>query len=131
MESPDKAVRLMERIASSLSWYQIDGPPSVAAVHPSSLSPEEQAIRQRVLEWDEAFRSLEVLLRQGVVSTFSVTSDRFTIVVFGEGSLPWHSLSKGQTQQPTRGSPCAVMFPSQDEVRTMLQESHVPFDIAP
>lgn len=133
MESPDKAIRLMERIASSLSWYQVDGLPSLNAptVHLSTLTAEERAIRRRIDEWDEAFRSLEVLLRQGVVSTFSVTADRFTVVVFGEGAGPWQSSRTGLSHQPARGAPCAVMFPSQDEVRTMLQENHVPFDVAP
>jgi len=132
MEVPDKAVRWVERIASCLSWYQLDGPPMPSTPLAQSLNstPEERAARRRVEEWDEAYRSLEVLLRQGMVPTFTILADRFSVAVFGDGAGPWKSSRTGSMQQPTRDSPCAVLFPSRDEFRTMLQENHVPFEVA-
>jgi len=135
-EAPDKAVRWMDRITACMSWYQLDGPlrPENGLQQARAPAPtaEERAARRRVEEWDEAYRSLEVLLRQGVVPTFSIVTDRFTVSVFGEGSGPWVSSRPGSTsqQQPTREAPCAVMCPSMDELRMMLQENHVPFEVA-
>jgi len=132
MEVPDKAVRWVERIAACLSWYQLDGPPMPSTPLAQSLNatPEERAAWRRVEEWDEAYRSLETLLRQGVVPTFTILADIFSIAVFGDGSGPWKSSTRGSVQQPTRNSPCAVLFPSLDDFRTMLQENHVPFEVA-
>lgn len=137
-EAPDKAVRWMERIASCLSWHQLDGPlrPPHRPVATRSQAPgaEERTARRRVEEWDEAYRGLEVMLRQGVVPTFTVLTDRFSVSVFGEGSGPWVASQTGANRMPSSSRPCAVMCPapahSLDNLRTMLQESHVPFEVA-
>lgn len=137
-EAPEKAVRWMERIASCLCWHQLDGP--VRPPHPAlasrnqTVGAEDRVARRRVEEWDEGYRSLEVLLRQGMVSTYTMLADRFSVSVYGDGAGPWVQTIAGTPKQPSRSTPCAVMCPSPgnslDSIRTMLQESHVPFEVA-
>lgn len=133
MADPDKAVKWMDRIAACLAWYEVEGPLrplSHAVGGPGATSIEERQAWRRVDEWDEAFRSLETLLRQGLVSSYAIIADRFTVVVLGEGSAPYTCRRRGETQQPSQREPCAVLYPSFDEFRRMLQENHVPFEIA-
>lgn len=131
MTEPDKAVVWMDRIAACLSWYQLEGPlvPSTPLVSNSS-STEDHLAWRRVEEWDEAFRCLETLLRQGLIPSFTIVAERFSITVFGEGTGPWLSPSKTPTPKPTQNTPCALLCPSLDEFRTMLQENHVQFEVA-
>jgi len=132
MSDKDKAVKWMEKIAACLSWYELEGPlvPSTPLTHLKSASLEDRAAWRRVEEWDEAFRSLETLLRQGLVSSFTISAERFSVSVFGEGSGKWTLPHTGATLQPTKHAPCAVICPSFEAFRTMLQENHVPFEIA-
>lgn len=39
-------------------------------------------------------------------------------------------MRSGETQRPTHAAPCAVLCPSVDELRRMLQENHVSFEVA-
>lgn len=134
VSDPDKAVQWMDRIIRCLSWYEVEGPamPTTASASSAATSavPEERSAWRRTEEWDEAFRSLHTLLRQGLVSSFVVVAERFTVTVFGDGSGPWESANDGSSHRPTQQSPCAVVCPSHAEFRTMLQENHVGFDIA-
>jgi len=133
LENPDNAAKWLERVVGCLSWYEIMGPPLPSfRRHVSISGPAEAEVNlawRRVEQWDEAFRSLVVLLRQGLVSTFVVVADRFSVIVLGEGSGPWISPSGGKPHKPTRDDPCAVLFPSQ-VIRRVLQENHVPFETA-
>mmetsp|Transcript_40518 Transcript_40518/g.75272 ORF Transcript_40518/g.75272 Transcript_40518/m.75272 type:complete len:583 (+) Transcript_40518:103-1851(+) len=132
--APDKAVKWMDQIIRCLSWYEVEGPamPTTAAASSAATSavPEERSAWRRVEEWDEAFRSLQTLLRQGLISSFVVVAERFTVTVFGDGSGPWDSANEGCSHRPTQQSPCAIVCPSHAELRMMLQENHVAFDIA-
>lgn len=130
MTDPDKAVRWMERIADCLTWYQLEGPLFPTTALASNITPEERLAWRRVEEWDQAFRSLDTLLRQGLVSTFAIVSERFSVTVFGEGTGPWTSSRTGSMHRPTKSAPCAVLCPSVDEIRRMLQENHVSFEVA-
>merc|ERR1740129_2358968 len=120
----------MERITACLTWYQVEGPPVPAPLAAAGPTAEERASRRRAEEWDEAFRSLEGLLRQGVVSSFCIISERFGVTVLGEGSGQWKHPKTGEWQRPTLSAPCAVLCPSVDELRKMLQQNHVPFEVA-
>jgi len=130
MTDPDKALLWMERIANCLTWYQLEGPSVPTAPLTSGASLEERLAWRRVEEWDEAFRSLHALLRQGLVSTYAIVSERFAVIVCGQGSGPWTSSRSNETQRPTHAAPCAVLCPSVDELRRMLQENHVSFEVA-
>lgn len=144
---PDKAVLWMQRIMACLGWYELEGPPmpihsggsygggpraaqKTLAIRAAADIPEVRAAWRRVEEWDEALRSLELLLRQGIVPSFVIVAERFSVTVLGEGSGPWTSSLTGDVQRPTSKSPCAVLCPSVNELREMLQANHVPFDIA-
>jgi len=130
MTDPDKALLWMERIANCLTWHQLEGPSVPTAPLSSGASLEERLAWRRVEEWDEAFRSLHALLRQGLVSTYAIVSERFAVIVLGQGSGPWISTRSSETQRPTYAAPCAVLCPSVDELRRMLQENHVSFEVA-
>eukprot|EP00929_Paragymnodinium_shiwhaense_P021900 TRINITY_DN14158_c0_g1_i1.p1 TRINITY_DN14158_c0_g1~~TRINITY_DN14158_c0_g1_i1.p1 ORF type:complete len:568 (-),score=176.40 TRINITY_DN14158_c0_g1_i1:39-1742(-) len=130
---PDKALKWLDRVAGGLTWYEVEGPPlpnDRAQGVFEALQAEEQQARRRVEEWDEAYRSLEMLLRQGLLSTFAVVTERFHVVVLGEGAGPVFCRRTGQLRKPSQHAPIAVLAPSQDELRVMLQENHVPFDVA-
>mmetsp|Transcript_135849 Transcript_135849/g.422016 ORF Transcript_135849/g.422016 Transcript_135849/m.422016 type:complete len:554 (-) Transcript_135849:52-1713(-) len=131
MKDPDKAVRWLERIAACLTWYRVEGPavPTTPATA-SGAGPEERAAWRRVEEWDEAYRGLEQLLRQGLLPAFRVQTDRFSVTVFGEGAGPWKCPRTGAPKRPSSSAPCAVLCPSADELRRMLQENHVSFEVA-
>lgn len=136
-DDAERAVKWMEKLCACLLWFEVEGPllpPARLAdariFHVPSAVPEERSAMRRVEEWDEAFRSLEVLLRQGLVSSFVIVSELFSVTVFGEGGGPWQSAKSGEAQRPTHGAPCAILCPSQSEIRTMLQENHVEFDVA-
>jgi len=130
MTDPDKALLWMERIANCLTWYQLEGPSVPTAPLAPGASLEERLSWRRVEEWDEAFRSLHALLRQGLVSTYAIVSERFAVIVLGQGSGPWISTRSSETQRPTHSAPCAVLCPSVDELRRMFQENHVSFEVA-
>ncbi|CAK0839472.1 unnamed protein product, partial [Prorocentrum cordatum] len=54
---------------------------------------------------------------------------RFSVTVVGDGAgCAVHAA--GGSLAPTREAPCAVLCPSQGELRAMLQENHVPFEVA-
>jgi len=69
-------------------------------------------------------------MRQGLISNFSIVGDRFTIMVFGEGCGPWTSPEGDPVPQPTSNAPYAVLNPSLEEFRRMLQANHVSFEVA-
>ncbi|CAJ1380836.1 unnamed protein product [Effrenium voratum] len=123
MSQKDRAVAWLGRIASSLSWHEADGPPNKQTNEP----PDE-----KVKDWDEAYRSLWVLLRQGVLQSFSMESERFTVTVFGEGTGPWTAGDAGDARgavRPSSKEPCAVVWPSTRELRGLLQEEQAPFSV--
>jgi len=132
MGNPDMAVKWIEKLCACLMWFEVEGPLmlSTPVAHSPSAVPAERSARRRVEEWDEAFRSLEVLLRQGLISSFVVATERFTVTIFGKGSGPWESAQSGESQRPSQDSPCAVLCPSQAEIRTLFQDNHVGFNIA-
>eukprot|EP00747_Dinoflagellata_sp_TGD_P181294 gnl/TRDRNA2_/TRDRNA2_35081_c0_seq1.p1 gnl/TRDRNA2_/TRDRNA2_35081_c0~~gnl/TRDRNA2_/TRDRNA2_35081_c0_seq1.p1 ORF type:complete len:548 (+),score=65.26 gnl/TRDRNA2_/TRDRNA2_35081_c0_seq1:71-1714(+) len=131
VEDPDKAVRWLERIAGCLSWHELEGPavPRTSRINPCQRPDECQAWR-RVDEWAEAFASLEVLLRQNLCASFMIVTDRFSVTVLGEGSGPWEPQRDGAVSTATQSAPCAVLCPSVPDIRTMLEENHVPFEVA-
>eukprot|EP00931_Biecheleriopsis_adriatica_P106091 TRINITY_DN80601_c0_g1_i1.p1 TRINITY_DN80601_c0_g1~~TRINITY_DN80601_c0_g1_i1.p1 ORF type:complete len:529 (+),score=115.01 TRINITY_DN80601_c0_g1_i1:53-1639(+) len=132
LSEPDKAVSWLARVSSCLSWYEAEGPPRPLTSRPpgSNLSPSEREAQRRVEEWDEAYRSLGNLLRQGMLPCFSVVAERFSLNVFGEGAGRWTSSLTGQRLSPSQAEPCAVLWPSSYELRTFLQENHVHFVMA-
>eukprot|EP00927_Polykrikos_kofoidii_P043012 TRINITY_DN3706_c0_g2_i1.p1 TRINITY_DN3706_c0_g2~~TRINITY_DN3706_c0_g2_i1.p1 ORF type:complete len:614 (-),score=94.21 TRINITY_DN3706_c0_g2_i1:65-1906(-) len=133
MADPDKAVKWMDRIAACLSWYELEGPPrpfTRSAGGASVVPVEERMACRRVDEWDEAFRSLGTLLRQGLLSSFTIIAERFTVSVLGEGAAPYKCRRTSELRHPSQDEPRAVLFPSFDELRSMLQENHVPFEVA-
>lgn len=131
MTDPDKAARWLERINACLCWYQVDGPPLPASAEAAGqAAAEDRSSRRCVEEWDEAYRSLEVLLRQGLIPSFAIATDRFSVTVFGDGSGSWKSSRAGAMHAPSKGTPCAVLSPSLESIRGMLQENHVPFEVA-
>lgn len=122
LEDTEKAVRWMERIAACCSWYELAGP-SIPTVPRTTEGSDERAAWRRVDQWDESYRSLEVLLRQGLIPGFVLAGDRFSVTVLGES---------GKRLRPgTESEMFAVLCPSQDEIRVMLQENHVEFEVAP
>ena len=123
----NKAVAWLAKISEILCWHEVDGP-ARGPVEPAT-GPHEDC--REVQEWDEAYRSLWVLLLQGVISTFCIESDRFSVVVFGDGTEPWTSPTSGEVIKPSRLEPCAVLWPSTRELRCMLQGNHVYFDMPP
>eukprot|EP00930_Biecheleria_cincta_P055195 TRINITY_DN41543_c0_g1_i1.p1 TRINITY_DN41543_c0_g1~~TRINITY_DN41543_c0_g1_i1.p1 ORF type:complete len:523 (-),score=80.21 TRINITY_DN41543_c0_g1_i1:86-1654(-) len=139
LANPDKAAAWLARIAACLSWYEADGPPrviqgsSTANTGHSSLPADAagKVAQQRIDEWDESFRSQWLLLRQGMLPCFSLLAERFSLSVFGEGSGPWTSSISGEACKPSQAEPCAVLWPSSYELRTLLQVNHVPFEMAP
>lgn len=132
MGNPEKATEWMEKLCACLVWFEVEGPLRISTPTEQAPSavPEERSAIRRVEEWDEAFRSLQVLLRQGLISSYVIATERFTVTIFGEGAGPWESAQSGDTQKPSQDCPCAVLCPSQVEIRSMLQDSHVAFDIA-
>lgn len=90
----------------------------------------ERAAWRRIDEWDEAFRSLEVQLRQGLISTFTIEDRYFSVTVQGDGAGEWTCAGTAQAHKPSSQGPCAVMCPSQDDVRQMLQQNHAAFRVA-
>lgn len=136
LANPDKAAAWLARIAACLSWYEADGPLRVAqGSSAASTGAEKEAAekeaQQRIEEWDESFRSQWLLLRQGMLPCFTLLADRFSLSVFGEGSGPWTSSISGEACRPSQAEPCAVLWPSTYELRTLLQANHVPFEMAP
>ena len=127
LSDENKAVSLLAKIANSLCWYEVEGPVPVPGPVQSSSCQQSRQIR----EWDEAYRSLWVLLRQGVVPSFCLEAERFSVMVFGDGGGTWTSPSSGQQVKPSRSEPCAILWPSIRELRSMLQENHVYFDMPP
>lgn len=131
---PDKAVRWMDQIVGALSWSELEGPvrPGEPRKYPqSSMAEGHRAAWKRVDDWDEAFRCLEVMLRQGLISTFVIEDKWFTVTVLGEGAGDCAAAHmSGATQRPTKRTPIAVMCPSQDDVRKMLQRHHAAFKVA-
>lgn len=135
MENTDMALKWMDKLCAQLCWFEVEGPLVLStSVRQTpqvwSAVPEERSAKRRMEEWDEAFRSLQVLLCQGLISSFVIASERFTVTVFGEGAGPWESAQSSSVQQPSQKSPSAVLCPSQPELRTMFAENHVMFDIA-
>lgn len=131
---PDNAVRWMGQIANTLSWSELEGPVRPAEPRkypPSSMTAVQRAAWRRMDEWDEAFRSLENLLRQGLIPSFVIEDKWFTVTVLGEGAGKCSPASEsGAAQRPTKQAPVAVMCPSQDDVRKMLQRHHAGFKTA-
>ncbi|CAE8588698.1 unnamed protein product [Polarella glacialis] len=140
LSDPDKAVAWLARVAACLSWYEVEGPllPSIGsesiptasmgtAVASAALQKEAQ---RRVEEWDESYRSLWLLMRQGMLPSFGIIAERFTVMVFSEGTGPWTSPMTGETFKPSQAQPCAVLWPSSYELRSVLQENHVHFEMA-
>mmetsp|Transcript_16306 Transcript_16306/g.28528 ORF Transcript_16306/g.28528 Transcript_16306/m.28528 type:complete len:531 (-) Transcript_16306:77-1669(-) len=132
LTDPDKAASWLARVASCLSWYEAEGPmrPPDASSSTSSGSraaaapSQEKDATKKVEDWDEAYRSLLPLLRQGQVPCFAIMAERFSVEVFGEGSLPVEQRG-GEDPEPV-----AVLWPSSYELREMLQENHVHFEMA-
>jgi hypothetical protein len=122
---PDKAVKFLEKAANCLAWYEKEGPRM-----PLERNPENEDVWQQVLEWDEAFRSLMALLNQGVISTFALVAEQFTVTVLGDGTGPFTQAGKENARKPSSKQPCAVLSPSFNEIREMLQENQVAFEIA-
>ena len=116
-----KAVAWLTKTAASLGWYELEGP---------TRGPEEEENEVRkVREWNEAYRSLWLLLRQGALPAFCIEAERFSVMVFGDGGGTWTSPANGQQVKPSRSEPCAILWPSSRELRSMLQENHVYFDM--
>lgn len=116
-----KALAWLSAIAASLSWYELEGP--------TRTSGQDEV--QDVQEWDKAYGSLWLLLQQGALPSFSIEAERFSVLVFGEGAETWTSPADGQQTKPTRAEPFAILWPSSRELRSMLQENRVYFDVAP
>lgn len=131
LADPDSAQRWMEKIAGCLTWHQLEGPrlPSGPPPPAGGAASEDASAWRKVEEWDEAFRSLETFLRQGLIPSFVVTADRFSVTVVGDGA-GYAVNAAGGGVAPTREAPCAVLCPSNGELRAMLQENHVPFEVA-
>mmetsp|Transcript_52024 Transcript_52024/g.123868 ORF Transcript_52024/g.123868 Transcript_52024/m.123868 type:complete len:543 (+) Transcript_52024:107-1735(+) len=131
---PVKAAKWMTRISSCLSWHEVDGLalPPAPKVPTEDKTSEVKAQRRQVSEWDQAYRGLQALLRQGLVNSYAIVSERFSVFVLGEGTGPVKRTAEGEPKlKPTSGEPCAILCPSQDEIRRLLQDNHVDFEIAP
>eukprot|EP00933_Yihiella_yeosuensis_P027651 TRINITY_DN21551_c0_g2_i1.p1 TRINITY_DN21551_c0_g2~~TRINITY_DN21551_c0_g2_i1.p1 ORF type:complete len:594 (-),score=129.96 TRINITY_DN21551_c0_g2_i1:132-1841(-) len=143
LSDPDKAVAWLARIAACLSWHEVDGPPLPASFerpverdsssHLASADAAKRALQQearrKVEDWDEAYRSLWLLLRQGTIPSYAIVADRFSLMVFGEGSGSWTSPSTGEPVKPSQAEPCAVLWPSSYQLRSLLQANHVHFEM--
>lgn len=131
----DHAVRWMSSVASCLNWYEVESVtlPTEPPPRSGGMSTEQQKIWRRVDEWEESFRALEVMLRQGSIPAFAIVSKFFTVTVFGEHCGAWTRDTQDKEldkAKPSKSAPIAVMCPSQEDVRRMLQANHVAFDIS-
>merc|ERR1712203_416376 len=85
MGHPEKAVKWLERITACLCWYQMDGvaipnnprmPTETKELKDEKKHKEQMKAWRKVEEWEEAYRSLEILLRQGLISTFVIVGEQ-------------------------------------------------------
>lgn len=127
MTEPRRAVCWLSKIASFLTWYELEGPAPPPG-QPTVLKEAFNEPEQKVREWDESYRSLWLLLRQGLLPSFCIESERFSVTVFGEGSDSWSGEALG-TVKPSASEPMALIFPSTRELRTLLQENHAHFQV--
>eukprot|EP00913_Durusdinium_trenchii_P007370 g6929.t1 len=110
MTEPRRAVCWLSKIASFLTWYELEGPAPPPG-QPTVLKEAFNEPEQKVREWDESYRSLWLLLRQGLLPSFCIESERFSVTVFGEGSDSWSGEALG-TVKPSASEPMALIFPS-------------------
>mmetsp|Transcript_42209 Transcript_42209/g.86075 ORF Transcript_42209/g.86075 Transcript_42209/m.86075 type:complete len:478 (+) Transcript_42209:41-1474(+) len=126
MTDPEKACRWLCRIASLLTWYEMEGPLNLKRKQvPNEATSQTLEAEQK--DWDESYRSLWVLLRQGSVPTFCIEAERFSILVFGDNSGSWTQGS--EPVKPSRSEPLALLWPSTREIRALLHENHAHFDV--